>query len=65
MQMLLPFYRFASVGVKKKNQPDMQADSDHRENVCLSYLDIHFKHLNQAVLNGPHPLLIENTGRAR
>lgn len=27
--------------------------------MCLSYLDIHFKHLNQAVLNGPHPLLIE------
>lgn len=27
--------------------------------MCLSYLDIHFEHLNQAVLDGPHPVLIE------
>lgn len=28
--------------------------------MCFSYLDIHFKQrLNQAVLTGPHPLLIE------
>lgn len=42
-----------------KKQADIQADSDHTANVCLSYLDIHSKHLNQVVLNGPHPLLIE------
>lgn len=40
---------------KKQKQADIQADSDHTENVCLSYLDIHSKHLNQVVLNGPHP----------
>lgn len=29
--------------------------------MCFSYLDIHFKqHLNQAFLNGPHPLLIKS-----
>lgn len=42
-----------------KKQADIQVDSDHTEYVCLSYLDIHFKHLNQVVLSGPHPLLIE------
>lgn len=44
---------------RAKKQADIQADSDHTANVCLSYLDIHSKHLNQVVLNGPHPLLIE------
>lgn len=29
--------------------------------MCFSYLDIHFKqHLNQAFLDGPHPLLIKS-----
>lgn len=63
MQRPLRFYLLPSVWAaappSEKKQADIQADSDHTANVCLSYLDIRSKHLNQVVLNGPHPLLIE------
>lgn len=53
------FISFLQSECRVKKQAHIQVDSDHTEYVCLSYLDIHFKHLNQVVLNGPHPLLIE------
>lgn len=59
----MQFYLLSSVWV---HAPLSKKTSRHTSRfrsysvMCLSYLDIHFKqHLNQAVLNGPHPLLIE------
>lgn len=61
----LQFYLFFDVQLHRPREGvgggggGQQADSDHKENEYLSYLDIHLKHLNQATLGGPGVLLIE------
>lgn len=62
MQTPLRFYLSSlSLSARSAESKNKQTYKQIRiiQSVCLSYLDIHSRHLNQAVLTGPHPLLIE------
>lgn len=62
MQTPLRFYLSSlSLSARSAESKNKQTYKQIRiiQSVCLSYLDIHSEHLNQAVLTGPHPLLIE------